>query len=169
MPRNKFWVWPYKQSSRGAIALAHALDGYCILRENSRYQQQEGDVIINWGDGYCRFDGALNKNPNIAIDKIAFYRRLQDTGTVPVSTTSTAGVATLMSFPVLCRTRTEGADGAGIVIAENYYDLVDAPLYVKLMPKTHEFRVHVGRFPHGQIEIIHVQPKIHQTVEGVDP
>jgi hypothetical protein len=167
--RNKFWVWPYKQQSRGALAIAHALDGYCILRENSRYQRQDGDVIINWGDGLCRHRPALNQDVNIAIDKIAFYRRLRDTGVVPPFRQRQRHVGLLvalrLAFLFYVVLASKGADGAGIVIARNESEMVPARLYVKLMPKTHEFRVHAGRLPTNiapRIVLFYTQRKIHE-------
>jgi len=63
-----------------------------------------------------------------------------------------------LKFPVLCRTKVKGHDGEGIVIAEEVADLVDAPLYVNLKPKTAEYRVHVAR-KDGEVIVLGVQQK----------
>ena len=41
-----FMIYPYKQGSEGAKAVAEALEGKRILRENSTYKPKPGDVII---------------------------------------------------------------------------------------------------------------------------
>ena len=43
----------------------------------------------------------------------------------------------------MCRTKLTGHSGEGIVIATQADELVDAPLYVKYIPKKDEYRVHV--------------------------
>jgi hypothetical protein len=45
--------------------------------------------------------------------------------------------------PVVCRTVLNGNSGEGIVIANSVDELVDAPLYVRYVPKKQEYRVHV--------------------------
>jgi glutathione synthase/RimK-type ligase-like ATP-grasp enzyme len=48
------------------------------------------------------------------------------------------------AYPVLCRTILTGHSGAGIHWADTPDDLVDAPLYVKYVKKSEEYRVHVS-------------------------
>ena len=45
---------------------------------------------------------------------------------------------------IVCRTILNGSCGKGIVIAKTLEELVDAPLYVKYVPKKEEYRVHVA-------------------------
>lgn len=48
-------------------------------------------------------------------------------------------------YVVVCRTILNGNSGEGIVLAETVDELVEAPLYVRYVPKKQEYRVHVFR------------------------
>lgn len=169
----RFMIYPYRMGSEGAQAIKAALnseshEALLIRRENSQYQQRSTDVVISWGTP-CSIPGALNANPEIAINKKDFYERLAGRGIVPPFVYTMADARRSLRFPVLCRTRVEGMDGQGIVIAETPDDLVTAPLFVELINKTEEWRVHAGRLPNGEITIIAVQKKEHRLIDGQDP
>lgn len=160
----RFFVFPYTQNSAGAIGLAGELDGKRILRQGSNYTQKDDDIVINWGDGECskRFPKALNANVMDLINKVAFFKRLDGTGLTPAFSLGKA-TAHLLGYPVFCRTTVEGQDGAGIVIADKEEELTNAQLYVKGIDKTSEYRVHVGRYPDGELVIIGGNQKFKKT------
>lgn len=153
-----FYIFPYTQNSAGAIALAEELEGKRILREGSSYKFKEGHTIINWGASDCPYPQALNHDIRPVLDKLKFFERLQGTGLTPDYRThmSTAGE---MNYPIFCRTKTKGRDGAGIVIADNSTEIVPAPLYVQGVNKTAEYRIHIGRLPNGEVRVIGAQKK----------
>jgi hypothetical protein len=158
---TKFFIFPYTQHSEGAKALAEELEGKRILREGSNYKYKDGDCIINWGASDCPYPQALNHKVGDVIDKLAFFKRLKGTGLTPAYATSKTNAAAALTFPVFCRTKTKGRDGAGIVVADKASELVSAPLYVEGINKASEFRIHVGRLPNGEITVIGAQKKIH--------
>lgn len=98
----------------------------------SKYKQKRHDKVINWG---VQHGGKLNQLRSLVL------------GNVPCAEfTTEKGMAEewlRSGIRVLCRTLLNGHGGAGIVVAENPDDLVDAPLYVKYIPKKREFRVHL--------------------------
>jgi hypothetical protein len=152
---TKFFVYPYTQNSRSAKALAEALEGKRVLREGSSYKYSEDHVLINWGCGDCPHSEALNPGYAIIdlINKKSFFNRLKGTGLTPDFATTLNG-AQKLGYPVFCRTNIEGHDGKGIIVADCEGQLVDAPLYVKGIDKTSEYRVHVGREYSGKVTIL---------------
>lgn len=163
---GRFFVLPYKMASEGGKMLADGLEGLRIRLENSEYRYQDGDCIVNWGTG----DGSrhipsnarhclLNPDVNICINKKLFFERMQEHSIVPPFAFSRDEALRHLPFPIICRTRVEGADGQGIVIANNSDELVNAPLYTQLMDKTAEYRVHMGRRFDGEIVLICAQKK----------
>ncbi len=144
----RYMIYPYCQGSRGAKAIAEELGGKRILRQGSSYTPLPDDVIINWGASDCPFPQALNYGTHPVTNKNRFFKWLDGTGLTPPSCITKAAAAG-MTFPVFCRTKVEGRDGAGIVIANSAEELVDAPLYVEGVKKTAEYRVHVGRYSTG--------------------
>jgi len=157
---NKFWVFPYAQGSEGAKLLKEELSCKCILREGSTFKKKPGDVVINWGASDCpaKYD-ALNANIKAILNKKTFFERLKGTGLTPKFETSKMDAADNLGFPIFCRTKLEGKDGEGIVIADKFSQLVEAKLYTEYQDKTSEYRVHVGRGPTGYV-VIGSQKKI---------
>lgn len=153
-----FMIFPYTQNSEGAIAIAKELDGKRILRSGSSYVYKPSDVVINWGASDCPFPQALNYNNKNILNKLAFFRTLSGLNLTPQYAETKAGAASL-NFPVFCRTKITGKDGAGIVIANSPDELVQCDLYTEAVNKTKEYRVHVGRLPNGKITIIGSQQK----------
>lgn len=164
----RFMIFPYTQNSEGAIAIAEELKGQRILRKNSKYVFKPDDIIVNWGAGDCPYPQALNHDNNAVLNKLSFFRRLAVTGLTPRFAESALEAAGLtphgpssLAYPIFCRTRVEGKDGAGIVVADNSTQLVAAPLYVEGVNKTAEYRIHVGRLPDKNVKIMGMQKKIH--------
>lgn len=147
----------YTNSSQSSSRLSTGLGALRLRHENSRYRQREGDVIINWGytgNLLDNFSGILNRPQLVRVvsNKLRFFERVTQWNqaeveankvNIPEYTTDRAeAVEWLSSREVLCRTVLNGHSGEGIVVARDESDLVDAPLYVKYIPKKMEFRVH---------------------------
>lgn len=178
---NRIYVYPWDQLSKSAGAIAKGLNTQKLLRKGSKYRPQDGDVIVNWGasdigdwlnkNPYApEWNGVkvLNRNVQPALDKVAFFERLKGTGLTPAYELDRAAAEDFLRFPILCRTKTKGCDGAGIVIAESKLDMVPAKLFVELEPKTAEYRVHIGRNRDGSTSIIGVQQKFLPNGHGGD-
>lgn len=161
---NKFFIFPYTQGSEGAKLLAEELGGKRILREGSNYTKKDGHVVINWGASDCpaKF-AALNGSIKGILNKKDFFERLKGTGLTPAFETDKTAALDNLGFPILCRTKLEGKDGEGIVIAEKYSQVVPAKLYVQYEDKTSEYRIHVGRHPVTGYQIIGGQKKVKKT------
>lgn len=157
---TRYMIYPYTQNSKGAIDLAKELGGQRILREGSSYQKKPGDVVINWGASDCPYPYALNADNKAVLDKLSFFKRLAGKGLAPRFATSLQGAPDL-AYPIFCRTKLQGRDGAGIVVADNAGQLVNCQLYVEGVNKTSEYRVHVGRLPDGSVVVIGAQKKVH--------
>lgn len=163
---ERIFIYPYDQHSEGATKVAKALECQKLLRRGSRYQQRDGDVIVNWGASDCPYPWAINADLRGTIDKRIFFERVGNSVNVPIALIAKRGLKDRVEaaknfgfrYPVLCRTKVKAHDGDGIVIAENADQLVDAPLYVELRAKTAEYRVHMAR-KDGQVEILGVQQK----------
>lgn len=147
-------IYPYKQGSRSARALADALGGRVLKLEGSRFRQRDGDLIINWGSTGFVGQGVhprdfLNGGGVVgaASNKLAAFQRLSEMGVhVPRFWTSVEDIPDDYPFdrrPIVCRTVLNGHSGRGIVLASSKAECVPAPLYVEYIPKQDEYRVHV--------------------------
>lgn len=157
---------PYKAGSASAKALADAL-GVKRLRIEGAPINLRGDTVINWGLSNiqrslnnCRI---LNRPEAIqkSVNKLTAFQFMEE-GDVDVPDFSTdleqARAWIRDGKKVVCRTKLSAYGGAGIVIAETEEQLVEAPLYVRYMPKDQEYRVHVMN---GQV--FFVQRKARKT------
>ena len=80
------------------------------------------------------------------MNKLKTFEKLKEANVAhPEWTTSKEEAAASIrnGRKIVCRTNLEGYGGAGIVIAETVEQLVDAPLYVRYVPKQEEYRIHV--------------------------
>jgi hypothetical protein len=146
-------IYPYKQGSRSARALADALGGRVLRLEGSQYRYREQDIIINWGASRGWDYRCLNPQIITAVagNKLHAFESMRVSGVqIPEFWTNREDIPD-EAFPIVCRTILNGHSGAGIVIANNRDELVNAPLYVKYMKKRDEYRIHAGR--HGIISI----------------
>lgn len=169
-------VLPYKQGSRSAHTLADALGGRVLRLEGSRFVPRGRDVVINWGmsdenvlpgiaiavnlwEGEIKY---LNPSRLIrqASNKLNFFNLVSNThpDIIPQFWTNRNEIPD-NCYPIVCRSVLAGHSGAGITIAESPDQLVDAPLYVKYVPKQDEYRIHVGKKPDGELTIISAQRK----------
>lgn len=158
----RFRVLPYKGYSRSAKALARALGFKRLVVDpaRSRFKRRPRDVVINWGNSSQSHRATLNACPTAllrATNKLAFFQHFKDADYVPQFWTNQEDIPD-DAFPVVCRTVLTGHSGTGIVLAKLRSELVPAPLYVKYVPKTEEYRIHVGLIS-GQPSIIAIQQK----------
>lgn len=149
-------VYPYKQGSGSARALAKALNGRVLKVDGGKWKPREGDgsIVVNWGSSQLDVNRypttILNKPEAIAVasNKLKSFQTLHEFGVpIPKFYTSKEHAVNLFDgrTKVVCRTVLSGHSGAGIVIANNPDELVDAPLYTEYLQKKQEFRVHVFR------------------------
>jgi len=162
-----FKVYPYKQGSKSAKALADALGGKVLKREGSSWVPRAGrrNMVINWGSSnvpnfannvICLNTTDIDKVSN----KLAFFKEIEGSPFAPSFWTFQDDIPD-EAFPIVCRTILNGHSGAGIVIANSRADLVNAPLYVKYIKKQDEYRVHLGLKPDGEdFETICIQKKM---------
>lgn len=172
---TRYMVLPYNPNSEGAIAVAEALEGLRIRLRDSQYVYREGDCVINWGNGdsgdILRLPehAMLNPNVNICINKKKFFERMQGHNIVPPFAFTKPEAIRHLAFPILCRTRIEGADGDGCVVADDANGMETASLYTQLLEKTAEYRIHMGRTFGGEIVLIAAQKKRVISDHRVDP
>ena len=172
-------VLPYRKGSKSAKALAEALGGKVLRLEGSTFSPRKRDLIINWGNGsppgppncYNTFNW---KGLAQVTDKLKFFNKMKAEcpEIIPNFYTEKEDIPD-DKFPIVCRTILSGHSGAGIVVANNRDDLVDAPLYVEYKKKKDEYRVHVGTisdkngYPYSEggpyTEVIAVQRKARRT------
>ena len=153
-------LYPYKNGSQGAKALAEGIGIKQIKKEGSKFKGSSEKLVINWGNSMSTEEidkcAILNKPAAVAIcsNKLSFFRHIYaaneranfETYTeIPSFTTSRNDALIWLEdgLKIVCRTVLNGHSGEGIVIAENQNQLVDAPLYVEYRPKKTEYRVHV--------------------------
>lgn len=139
-----FRIVPYKKTSEGAKLLAQKMteiSGKRISAGDPSYDHKN----ILWGNSRIPLE---NYQPAAAIaiakNKLSTLNKLRDAGvSIPEYTTSKvvaegwvrAGIVTV------ARQILNGSEGHGIVVCRAL-PIVDAPLYVKLVEKDKEFRVH---------------------------
>lgn len=156
-------VYPYKQGSKSAKALADAVGGRVLKKVNSKYRVKPEDLIINWGAADCPFGGARVANQpdaiKLASNKLTAFQAMKEANVnVPPFYTDRA-VIPAEDFPVMARTVLCGHSGRGIVVCDTPDDVVPAPLYTKYIKKQDEYRIHCFRKPGEETSIISVQRK----------
>ena len=156
-------VLPYKSYSKSAKALARALPCKRLIVDpaRSRFKRRQRDVVINWGNSTQAHRATLNACPEalrVATNKLDFFLQFEHKDYVPSFWTNQEDIPD-EAFPVVCRTTLTGHSGNGIVLSKCRDDLVPAPLYVKYVPKTEEYRIHVGRLTDGSTTTIAMQQK----------
>lgn len=148
-------ILPYKPASASAKDLATALGAKRIKHVGGRYKGLPGDVVINWGSTKPALFNAFRQrvrllNPpeaiQVSVNKLKTFEKLKEADVQHPEWGTTKEWAEAIirgGKKVVCRTNLEGYGGAGIVIAETNEELVNAPLYVRYVPKKEEYRVHV--------------------------
>lgn len=167
---TRYRIYPYRQFSASARALAVALGGKVLKREGSTFVAQAGDVIVNWGDvsppTFCTSNTGYIKS---ATNKLLFMKLMTEKGLASIVPAywETKDAIPDDAYPVVCRQVLAGHSGAGIVIAQSSAELVDAPLYVRYMKKKEEYRIHVGkkRIPQVSLDVLgNPDPEIEYVV-----
>jgi hypothetical protein len=153
-----YMIYPYSSGSEGAKNISEGLGGMRIKRSGSTYSYKDTDVVINWGASDNPFPKALNANIASVLSKKAFFDRCKYAGITPRFAFDQAA-AKALNAKLVCRALDKGKDGEGISIWEGDGPLPNAVLYVELIAKTEEYRVHVGRTKDGEIVLIGHQRK----------
>lgn len=146
-------IIPYKMASGSAKALSEALNAKRVRQEGPQINLRD-DFLINWGCSRITRDihnvRLLNKPEAVAmsVNKLSAFIAMEEGDVdVPEFTTDPAEAQHWFTRErkVVCRTKLSSYGGDGIVIANNEPELVEAPLYVRYIPKEQEYRVHVFR------------------------
>lgn len=170
--RPKYWVYPYGPSNT-AMDLVEGLKGRLILRENSRYAYQNGDIVINWGAGRTPPNlvgrPVLNKFEAVyfAISKLRTFGVLQS-AQVPiprVTRNREEAQEWANTGKVLGRDADTGHSGSGITVYRRGSEVGAHQFYTDYWTKNREFRIHVLN---GQI--IFQQEKVRKRdADNLDP
>lgn len=161
-------IYPYKMTSESAKALAQALG---VKRIRPEGKPIKVDHVINWGSSRWVREVACETYSNgplfveRATNKLEAFRTLSGHVTIPEFTEERVEATKWLvegCKMVVCRTVLNGHSGHGIVLSTKEEELVDAPLYVKYIPKKHEYRLHT----HAERGVFFVQQK--KKREGVD-
>jgi glutathione synthase/RimK-type ligase-like ATP-grasp enzyme len=145
----RIFIRPPTRASEGAQTLNQALGKLSKLSRLDPVPRQYR-LVVNWGnpsDFEVHGQGplVLNKPAAIrnAIDKIASFQKLQESGVrVPEFTTTKPAAVNSLWF---ARTNLRGSGGDGIVAIRQGDTVPTAPLYVKYIPKVKEYRLHVTK------------------------
>lgn len=160
----KLYIYSHNPHSEGAKALAKELGVKRIKQQNSKFKGGLRKAVINWGssklpDQVLACQLVLNRPEavNNASCKLRSFQLFSEKGvTIPdfTSNKDTANEWLEEGSEVVARTILRGCSGAGIELCSFDSGLVDAPLYVKYVKKTQEFRYHVFKG-----EVVDVQRK----------
>lgn len=154
-------ILPYKRGSKSAKALAEEMGVLRLKLTGSKFTPRANDRVINWGMSVlpARLSGGTIVNQPLKVsrasNKLSYFNHMAEVepDLIPEFWLDSEDIPE-DAYPVVCRQVLNGHSGAGIVIADDPEGLVDAPLYVKYVPKKHEYRIHVA-----DGEVISVQRK----------
>jgi glutathione synthase/RimK-type ligase-like ATP-grasp enzyme len=144
-------IYPYNPASESAKSLANSLG---IKRAKSEGAPLKTDLLINWGSSSVdrKINGTVLNKPEavaIAANKLETFKKLVGHVGIPDFTESQEEASKWLDegFVVVARTKLTGHSGEGIVIVDPDKDkeLPKARLYTKYVPKTEEYRLHVGK------------------------
>jgi len=153
------FITPYHRYSRGVRVLKKELrtlgiKAPIIQGDNIAPSRTLPTLIVNWGKSKAptivgRNVVTINSNQVIQpmLNKRSFFERVGHGNEVPTWTTD-PGVARMWQKTTVARTILTGHSGDGIILydpSDVTQSLPEAPLYTMYTPKTHEYRVHVGR------------------------
>lgn len=142
---TKFWIWPYKQGSRSARALAHVLDAKVIKHRNSIFKDREWKTVINWGSESPPIRNARVLNRWVYPDKVEMFKLDLADVCVPWATDKReAGRWIKDGHTVVARHLTRAHSGRGITL-HTEAPLPNVPLYTRYVKKKDEYRVHCAR------------------------
>jgi len=162
----------YNQGSEGASLLSKALGVPRIKHSGSSFVGGPHKTILNWGATTERYPTKL-LNCNIinhpelvdnAVDKVKTFNKFREHNVSCPEFTSNRDEALSWlesDSMVFARTNVKSHSGRGIQIMDPEHPdtwEVTAPLYVKYIPKKHEYRVHVMKI-NGTYQVIDTQRK----------
>lgn len=135
-------IFPYKKGLESTSLLKGA--GATVLNKLSK--PRRGRVCHSWGmrEIPAWSNRVLWVNNPAAIPLVSNKLNWFRTGLGPESTESkeeAQAYAAIKGNKIVCRTKLEGCGGAGIVIARNAEQVVDAPVYTMYHKKSSEYRV----------------------------
>ena len=143
-------LYPYNQGSASAKALANAL-GIKRIKHEGKILRTE--CVLNWGSS--QFKRAIaapvvfNRPTNVAIavNKLQSFNALKGNASIPEFTESLEQAKKWLAegVTIVERHKLTGHSGEGVRVVEPGQELQGAPLYVKYIPKKHEYRIHVFR------------------------
>lgn len=142
-------LYPYKQGSAGAKALADAL-GCTVLRHEGKHRKEP--LVLNWGCSNITrsMDVVTFLNPQQAVarasNKLEAFKALSQAGvSIPAWSDDFTLAADwhIAGDLLVARQKLNGHSGEGIVIInkDDYFEI--APLYTKYIKKKEEYRIHV--------------------------
>jgi hypothetical protein len=144
-------VLPYKKGSQSAKALAARLGellGKKVYRVETGWQQRRPTTVINWGHSNATLTAQFiwNTHTAVASDKLNAFKAMKGFCNIPEYTHERNIARTWLENggSIVSRTILNGHSGNGIVLSKTPDALVDAPLYVRYVPKKREYRVHVA-------------------------
>jgi len=145
-------LYPYNQGSASAKALAEALGIKRLKREGKPIKT---DIVLNWGCSSDNWPRAIHceeiiNDPNIiriATNKLKSFNALKGHVSIPEFTESLEEAKKWLAegLTIVERHKLTGHSGEGVRVVEPRQELQQAPLYVKYIPKKHEYRIHVFR------------------------
>jgi hypothetical protein len=160
-------IFAYNRYSESARRLAEEMDVYLIRHEGSRYRPRQGHTVINWGRGR-NWGPAITLNPPHIVERVVNKRTFfvlmepdkDDTEDareynkllprIPEFTTDREVARTWLgrdcrgnTKKVVVRRILNGHEGRGIEIHETPENIPLAPLYVRYIPKSAEYRIHI--------------------------
>jgi hypothetical protein len=160
---TEHFVYPYRQGSKSAIALAQGIQGKVIRLENSKFKPSMRKTVINWGSTTMdpetlQLTKVINRPElvNRASNKKNFFELAKAAGeagpNVPDFTFNKEQARQWLTEDrpkkLFARTVLAGHSGEGIVKVNTLEDLepiTDGTMFVVYVPKKREFRFHVDR------------------------
>jgi glutathione synthase/RimK-type ligase-like ATP-grasp enzyme len=144
-------IYPYNPNSESAKKLS---EGLGIKRAKHIGKLLTTDILINWGASNIERAVAgniLNASGSVAnaTNKLSTFKILKGKVAIPEFTESQEEANKWLEegSVVVARTKLTGHSGEGIVIVDPDDEkgkLPNAKLYTKYIPKTEEYRLHVG-------------------------
>lgn len=140
---KKIFCYPYNRLSASVKLLAYKK----IKFRNSSFRPGPNKMVINWGSSSCPHESLnMSSAVRVAVDKLRAFILLKERGvSVPEFTTEKEVASGWQK--IVARTLLRASGGRGIVITNRTIDptsiIPDAPLFVKYIKKSAEYRIHV--------------------------
>lgn len=147
-------IYSHNAYSEGAKALKLALGAKKIKNEGSLFKGAAFKKVINWGSTELPKEivkcTVINKPDAIAltVNKLSFFNKIIGNVWCPEFTTDLQKALEWLGagHEVVARTVLNGSGGKGIIMMDKGMEkFPKAPLYVKYIPKTEEYRIHIVR------------------------